>query len=395
MLPEHDHQEICVTTLHPVSSSFVSDGVVSLLVASLHRATPCLALTRGQNHSVMPFFRLFVLTHNKRFFALSVGITAIDTKTDTSSKPTPFTMSIYQLPLSMDCSAFLNWSEDQQQSDKEKAVVFQSLIATVTLTPALDDALEVKAVNFLESVNPNDEESADAFLNSPERTIDESLTDFIQSIVVLLSSLNRVITIAAMKMIRTLVWRNSTAVHFTLVKADLIPQLINTLNPLSLSFDEAVDIHVPLMSNIRQSVWLATPRGLEDLEIEDDNEQQAAFETILKQVVVPSEKYHRHLCVNRYSIVDGDHSEQLMQFLARLLQICPYYQPTMDLVLHMPIVLTIPSCLTFFEFDRSIYPLLSSMVDSQREWNKRRGANQQMWKTVQRVLRTEGLRRCD
>ncbi|KAK2954274.1 hypothetical protein BLNAU_10773 [Blattamonas nauphoetae] len=159
------------------------------------------------------------------------------------------------------------------------------------LQPALDVSLEGKAVKFLKYVDFQDDGSADAFLGSFASSPDDSMTDFVQSFIVLLSSRSQAIATAAMKMLESLIWRCSTAVHYTLVKTDLIPQLINTLHPLSLSFDEAVDIHVPLMSNIRQSVWLATPNGLTQLGIEDENEQQAAYETVLKQVVVPLEKY--------------------------------------------------------------------------------------------------------
>ncbi|KAK2941480.1 hypothetical protein BLNAU_23597 [Blattamonas nauphoetae] len=77
----------------------------------------------------------------------------------------------------------------------------------------------------------------------------------------------------------------STKTLLALVKADMIPQLVITLNPLSLPFDEAVDIHTCLMSNIKPSFWLSTPNGLARLEIKDHNGQQAVHETVLKQVL--------------------------------------------------------------------------------------------------------------
>ncbi|KAK2955294.1 hypothetical protein BLNAU_9685 [Blattamonas nauphoetae] len=183
----------------------------------------------------------------------------------------------------------------------------------------------------------------------------------------------------------------SAKFRISLVKADLIPQLVNTLNPLSLSFAEAVNIHINLMKTVQISFWLATPFGLNNLEIEEDSGQQAVHETVLQQVLVPSEKYIWHSCVNRYSIVDGDQSDDFLTLLARLLQICPSYQPSMDFVLCMPITLTIPGCLTFFEKDDSVYSFLYFMVVIQRTWNKTRGAVQNMWKKVHRMLRMEGI----
>ncbi|KAK2957570.1 hypothetical protein BLNAU_7469 [Blattamonas nauphoetae] len=157
---------------------------------------------------------------------------------------------------------------------------------------------KLKPLNFWESVNLDDEESVDDFLGTFGPTADDSLTDFVQSIVVLVSSPNRAITTAAMELMESLTLWCSARVLYPLIKADLFPQIINTLNPLSLSFSEGVDMHTNLLKTITNSLWLATPFGLEQLEIEDDNQQQAVPETILKQVLVPSRQYICHFCMN-------------------------------------------------------------------------------------------------
>ncbi|KAK2950683.1 hypothetical protein BLNAU_14354 [Blattamonas nauphoetae] len=108
-----------------------------------------------------------------------------------------------------DCSPFLNWTEKPLGSGDERAIVFRSLVATLMLQPALDDSLEVKAVKFLKSVNPEDQQSADAFLNKIGRTIDESPRNFVQSTVVLLSSPHKAIINASMKILKPLLTRCS------------------------------------------------------------------------------------------------------------------------------------------------------------------------------------------
>ncbi|KAK2955015.1 hypothetical protein BLNAU_9946 [Blattamonas nauphoetae] len=319
-------------------------------------------------------------------------ITLIET-TNTSSSLSRTDLSSPQFPLSMDDGPFLNWSEDDKETYPEKAVVFQSLVATVKLRPVLDVSLEAKAVKFLDSVfPPNDEESADAFLRSLASNSDDSLTVFVQSIVVLISSTSRAITTVTMKILDRLM-RNSYATHhrLALIKADLIPQLIMTLNPQSLSFAETDDIHTCLMEIITTSILFASGDALVFFGIEDHDEQQAAQETVLQQVVVPSEKYILHLCVNRYSIIDGDLSKHFLTLLTALLEISPYYRPTMEFLLHMPVILTIPSYLTFFEDDRSILIFLRDMVDAQRRWNEKGGEGREMWKKVHRLLITEGF----
>ncbi|KAK2954247.1 hypothetical protein BLNAU_10746 [Blattamonas nauphoetae] len=179
-----------------------------------------------------------------------------------------------------DSSAFLNWSEEHVlKSEQEKANVFQSLVATMKVLPALDGNLEVKAMKILESMKPKNQASADAFLSSFSSSSDDSSTNFIQSIVVLISSPNMTITTAAMKMLDALITFCSGQVQLNLVKADLISQIIITLNPQSLSLIEAEDIHINLTRIIWLSLWPATPAGLAQLRSKDENEQQAVHET--------------------------------------------------------------------------------------------------------------------
>ncbi|KAK2956928.1 hypothetical protein BLNAU_8003 [Blattamonas nauphoetae] len=225
-------------------------------------------------------------------------------------------MSIPPLPFTMDCLPFLNWSERNNASESEKAI-FRSLVATVKSQPVLDDSLEDKAVKFLESVNSNRRSSVDAFLNS--------LASFCDN-----SSFGQAITMAAMEMVSQLIWHCSPEVRLSLIRADLITQLIASLNPLFLSFAEAVDIHINVMNIITDCFYLTTPYGLEQLEIEDDDEQQAVRETVFQQVVTPSEKYIWHVCVNRFSIIDEKLSIYFLRILSHLLKISLYYHPTMS-----------------------------------------------------------------
>ncbi|KAK2952601.1 hypothetical protein BLNAU_12429 [Blattamonas nauphoetae] len=290
-----------------------------------------------------------------------------------------------------DCSRFMNWDEEELESDHEKAVVFRSLVATVKLQPALDVSLEARAVKLLKSVNPDDVTSANDFLCSLASNSDESLSNFVQSFVVLISSPSQIISAATMEMLDSLIMFCSAPVRLALVKSGLIPQLMTTLNPLSLSFTQAVDINIHVMTTIIGTVWLATPEGLEELENEDRDEQQAVHKTVLTQVLAPSETSICRLCINRFSIIDGEFSFAFLILLARLLEISPYHQPTMEIVLHMPVVLTVSSYLTFFKNERSIWLFLYHMINSQRDWNKKGGETRQMGEIVDRMLRMEGI----
>ncbi|KAK2948076.1 hypothetical protein BLNAU_17023 [Blattamonas nauphoetae] len=318
-------------------------------------------------------------------------MTTLDSNMDTVLETSSPDISWQAFTICTDSSTFLNWSEEELESEEEKAILFRSLVATLKLQPALDASLEAKALKFLKSVNHYFQVEVDAFLGSFGRTTDLSSTAFVQSIVVLISTPNQAITTAVMKMLRDILTNGSTKVLLALVKNDLIPQLINTLNPQSISLTAVEDTHINLISYIVSSLFLITPSGLVLLQITGRDEQQHVYETVFKQVLAPSEKYICHLCVNRYSIIDGDQSYTFLTLLPQLLEICPYYQPTMDLVLNMPVVLTIPSCLTFVENDNSIWIFLYNMNNSQREWNETMREEQQMGKIVLRMLRMEGV----
>ncbi|KAK2953797.1 hypothetical protein BLNAU_11200 [Blattamonas nauphoetae] len=270
-------------------------------------------------------------------------------------------------------------------------VVFRSLVATLKLQPVLDGTLEEKAVKLLKSVVRKNTESADAFLHNFGRNIDDSSPDFVHSIVVLISSPSQDIATPAVKMLTDLINWCSAKGRYTLVQADLLPQLIAALNPLSLSFAETGNIHVHLLKILQESLWFATPDSLILLGIENDNEKQAVHETILKQVLLPSEKYIRHLCVNSYSIIDGEQSRLFLILLARLLRLYPSSQPTMEIILHLPVFLAKPNCLTFFENESSIWNFLIEMNHTQLEWNRKRGELRKMGNTGDRMLRMEGI----
>ncbi|KAK2957498.1 hypothetical protein BLNAU_7397 [Blattamonas nauphoetae] len=318
-------------------------------------------------------------------------MTEIDKKTDPSSSQAHSDLSSPQSPVSADCSPFLNWNEEKPESEWEKASIFESLVATLKLQPALDVSLETKAVKFLKSLKSTDDKSVDSLLSYLGVSKFISCVNFAKSIVVLLSSASKIITVATVEIIEYLFTKCYLEKRNMLVTADLLPKLINTLNPRSCLFAEAVEIHACLMDVITKSLHLATPGGVFYLESEAGEEQQAIHETILKLVLAPSEKYICHLCLNRFSIIDGVLPGKFMLLLANLLQISPYYQPTLEFVLSMPIVITIPSYLTFFEDDMSIWVFLYGMVETLRKCNREGGEVRQIATTVHRMLRMEGF----
>ncbi|KAK2948994.1 hypothetical protein BLNAU_16100 [Blattamonas nauphoetae] len=96
---------------------------------------------------------------------------------------------------------------------------------------------------------------------------------------------------------------NSDKNRLDLVKADLISKLIATINPQSFSIPDCEDMHTCLIHIITSSLRFPPQDYSATLEIEDGNEQQAVHETVFQQVLLQSEQYLSHLCVNR-SVMD-------------------------------------------------------------------------------------------
>ncbi|KAK2959936.1 hypothetical protein BLNAU_5133 [Blattamonas nauphoetae] len=292
---------------------------------------------------------------------------------------------------SIECVPFLRWPDNQEASRFGHTVVFQSLVATLKLQPELDVSLEKKAAKFLESLTNKSRWFPDDLLIPYVSHSDGSLTDFVPSILVLLSSPNQVIKTASMKMLQTVVANCSAPLKLLLVKADVFDQLIVSLNPLLASSPDSKHIHSKLLSIIANSVWLITPISLSELEIKDPDEQQALRETVLKQVFIPSKQYICYLCSHYHFLVVEDMSTEFTTLLSQILEIYAHCHPTMEYVLTLPVFLASSSCLTFFESDDSINSFLEDVVDSKEQQNEQGGDIRESEMTIVRSLRMEGI----
>ncbi|KAK2948118.1 hypothetical protein BLNAU_16918 [Blattamonas nauphoetae] len=162
--------------------------------------------------------------------------------------------------------SFMNWDKNQLTSSSDKQAVFRSLVSMTKSRQPFDEALNRKAVS-----------------------------EFIDSLVPLLSSSSRRIVPTTMDLFETVISCISKTSHLNVIAADFIPQLIVSLSPHSLPFEEADKIHINLLLIIFRSLWLSTRRGLKDLHITDPNEQKAIHETIHDHELVPSRSYLEHL----------------------------------------------------------------------------------------------------
>ncbi|KAK2953282.1 hypothetical protein BLNAU_11745 [Blattamonas nauphoetae] len=192
-----------------------------------------------------------------------------------------------------------------------------------------------------------------------------------------------------MKLLRDLIYRCSDKIRLALVKADLVPQLINTLNLQYLFFAEVVDIRSYLMCILSRIVWLSTPVGLAHLRCKDDDDKQSVRETILDRGRETVDHFHEFSYQTPPNMSSLSFAEAV-DIHVSLLQIIIY-----------PLLLATPDGLKNLRNEDNyeqqavhetvLQQVLVPSENTQQEWNIPRGNKRQMGKAVDQMLRMEGI----
>ncbi|KAK2944170.1 hypothetical protein BLNAU_20917 [Blattamonas nauphoetae] len=254
-----------------------------------------------------------------------------------------------------------------------------------------NDSLEEKAERFLFQLHwcCEGETNYKVLLFNPPSS-NRPWSVFVESIAVLISSSKQKIVESTMDLLSFMIQRGLPDTNLAIAESNLIPQLMLTLHPLSLSFTEE-KIHVYLITILSKLLYFFTPVGHRSLDLYDPEYRPVHRDALLTRLLFPLEEYLHHLCSNRYTIPQGDLTDNFMFLLARLLQICPDFQPTMDFVFTLPVLLTITSSLTFFERDRSVDQFLHGLREYLRFWVYANRQARQSEALVYRSVRSEGL----
>ncbi|KAK2941163.1 hypothetical protein BLNAU_23928 [Blattamonas nauphoetae] len=231
----------------------------------------------------------------------------------------------------------------------------------------------------------------DFILGLAPSSADESAKEFVSSIVVLASSSNKTIITSMLRVVPWLIRQTSPKQCLSLVHLNLVPQLLSAINVQSLSFADGQGLILLVAGLLVQLLNLASLYSLAKLEIEHHLDRQAVHEAVLKHILVPSEGFIRHICLNRLSISTEALSNHFMSLLMQILHISPYHPQTMDFVQTLPIVLSIPSFLTFYSFDVTIESFLDDLIVVQSEWDRKGGSIRRSGRIISRCLVMEGF----
>ncbi|KAK2962894.1 hypothetical protein BLNAU_1917 [Blattamonas nauphoetae] len=275
---------------------------------------------------------------------------------------------------------FLNHDTTLNQPFEDWSALYGSLVSLVRDHVDFDDALQDKAVNFLHNLNGRDIQTAD-----------ETLSDFSDSVCVLLSSPHSKIVVATLSFVSGSVSRANFKQRLNLLKTGLISKISAILQPHTLPFSGNADLNRYLFMILHELVRMAEAYAIQTLAITEPSDQHNHRELVFRKVIHPSSPYLAFLCRNRYLLEAASFPRGYVALFSRLLQISPYHRPTLEFVLSSPVVTTVLSFLSFVDESHSSWLLLIICAPSLREWQKHGAEVVQCGKRMINALIREGM----
>ncbi|KAK2957751.1 hypothetical protein BLNAU_7185 [Blattamonas nauphoetae] len=201
---------------------------------------------------------------------------------------------------------FLNFDENSDLSFEDKSTIHNSLVALVKAEYPFDKALQDRAVQFLKSLEPEDDVRGQS--TAAVKLVTElvpssagSPSGFIPSIVTLLSSPHSTVVAAALSFLNESSRRSSHAGVCYLVESGLVVKVLATVQPHTLPITGNETILDNLNWIIRKCVSLVIPSSLNLLGITTPVEKYNHREMIFQMVVLPSVRSlkTRRICLSR------------------------------------------------------------------------------------------------
>ncbi|KAK2941921.1 hypothetical protein BLNAU_23157 [Blattamonas nauphoetae] len=265
-------------------------------------------------------------------------------------------------------------------------------LALVKAEYPFDDALQDRAVRFLKGLEPEwgDDDHGDQLVTDIVPSSGESHSEFLESILTLLSSPCSTVVAAALSFLTKIAEVSSLAIRCRLVESDLVSKVFTIVQPHTLSISGDETIIDKLIRIIISCFYLSQPWSLNLLGITAAVDQFNHREMIFQKVVIPSSLFVTFLISNRI-VLNGDLFQSLISLLEKLLSIGPYHRPTLDYVLASPIAMAFSSCLSSVEECHDLWNILDNVDSSLEIWKKEVPEVAKPATRMMQVLFSEGL----
>ncbi|KAK2954505.1 hypothetical protein BLNAU_10525 [Blattamonas nauphoetae] len=287
---------------------------------------------------------------------------------------------------------FLNFDSTSELSLEDKSTIYCSLVALVKEGYRFNNALEDKTVHFLKNLAPiwYNRQFTATLVTGLVPSSSDSPSDFVESVLTLLTSPHSTVIEAALSFLNTIVCFSVPAVKLLYVKSDLITNVLTIVQPHTLPIagnEEIFDNFIAIVSSL---TYLIDPSFLKKLRITDAVDKDSHREIIFQKVIIPSYQFVTFLITNRH-ILNRHLFGSFMDELNTFLQISPFHRPMLEFVLASPIVLVFSSCISSLGNRDFLHTLLRNIDYSLKEWQKEGGEVVHSRKRMMQALFSEGF----
>ncbi|KAK2957839.1 hypothetical protein BLNAU_7273 [Blattamonas nauphoetae] len=287
---------------------------------------------------------------------------------------------------------FLNFEENTELSFEDKSTIFCSLVALVKAEYPFDNALQDRAVRFLEYLEPmwNKLDFTEIFITDLVPTSAGSPFGFIESIVTLLSSSHLTVVTAVLSFLQETTVESSTAILCRLVESGLVSNVLATVQPHTLPIAGNDTMMNNLVKIIKNFASPASPLSLSNLGITTAVDKYTHCEMIFEKVMLPSSQFVTFLISKRH-VLSGRLFQSFMSLLDRFIDMAPFHRPTLEFALASPIVMGFSSCLSIVEDFHNLWDSLYFIYKSLKEWTYHGPEVAQSGKRMVQALFSEGF----
>ncbi|KAK2957856.1 hypothetical protein BLNAU_7290 [Blattamonas nauphoetae] len=287
---------------------------------------------------------------------------------------------------------FLHFDPNSKLSFEDQSTIYNSLVSLVKESYHFDNALQERAVQFLNDLEPklDDEDRGDRLIMDLVPSSGKSHSDFSESSLTLLSSPHSTVVEATMSFLFEATSNSSPKIQDRLVESDLVSKVLTTVQPHTLPIAGNETIFDKLLFFIDPFINIAEPYYLEKLDITAAVDKYNLREKIFQKTVLPISPLVTFLNTN-WHILNEDLLFSFMILLIRFIDKGPYHRPTLEFVLASPIGMTLSTYLSSVKDNHRLFTLLFNINESLEDWKTEGAEAIQSGKRMMEALISEGF----
>ncbi|KAK2941033.1 hypothetical protein BLNAU_24062 [Blattamonas nauphoetae] len=280
------------------------------------------------------------------------------------------------------------------RSFEQESKVYLSLVDFIKEGNNPDNKATEKACAILENITPVlfNEVTSEQVLFELVPTPDGSCSGFTESIVLLLTRSNEMISRSILRLLDGMVSCTSPDIQFDFIATGVFEHLPQAFYEQELHLSPPSDLF--LMATVAKLLSCSTPSSTQiicrDRQLSVDTFQQ----TFLDKFFRPIEPFLVFVCNQRRRIAEVENSEAFDDFpnlIGTIVECSPFMEEMTQFFLTSPFAVTLLNCLHFYDNDNVTCILLEKLSEGFGQWRKDSSAVQKLGQHIVAKLREEGL----